>query len=447
MTLLPCIAALLALAGASASGVEYFSATCGWPIAALAERGGKAGAVADFSRRVLLAEGSPSVQLFEILLLALVWWATFSKVRGRVLALEDRPWFEKAVLRTQESFRKSLRVELDLPEAARNYAQYAALAVQHFAGGLLCLPALLGVLPPEVGSVLTRHGALSEVAWEVMDVCEKAHQRWIKPGGAKGRAEVPDSLLKLVLCHHLMATTMVMPVNAFYSDARGYAALVFALQGAAALSLAVNVYIFSSDMNEPSQLFRMRALAVFQVVFVLITRGVLFTAGTFDLLRSFHSDGAAVFLALSVPAVLGMCLINFMFIYDSWWRMQKFLRVSPERQRAQDSAAPAQAPPAARRRRLSTASMAMVDFSAPRQSGFWRCGLSGADPDAAATAEANAAAAAAAAAAHAATEAAKAVSAGEASPRTPDTDVGTSTGHDMDGEDSSDLGASSSGEE
>mmetsp|Transcript_7051 Transcript_7051/g.22612 ORF Transcript_7051/g.22612 Transcript_7051/m.22612 type:complete len:472 (-) Transcript_7051:425-1840(-) len=467
----PHLASLFALAQVSQKGAESLLTDCSWPITAVAKPAGNAGTVVGFPQRILRAESSMSVQSVELVLFVLVWSLAFSKIRGLVFLLKDRPWFEKAVVRTQESMKKSMGVEVDLAEAARAYANSVAIATQHVTSSLLCLPAVFGALPPEVSSALTRHAALSEVAWEIMDVCEKAHQRWIKPGGARGREEVPNSLIVILACHHTMAMTMVLPVNFFYSDARGYAALVFSLQFAAGVSLVISAYVFSLDAKQPSQLVQMQTMAVSQVLLTVSLRGALFAAAAFDLIRLFGRDGATVFLMLSAPAVLGMSFLNYIIIYDSWCRMRKFLRLAPEVQLAEGGAAAAPGPlplGQGRQRRLSVASAAAVELSGwPVVGWLGRRRPSAADANAAAAAtahaaaerrrrlsgaDANAAAAAAAVAAQAAAEAVKGVAAGEASPHTPDTDVGTSSGTfgDMEGEDSSDFsdfGASSAEEE
>lgn len=473
MAPVPRLASVLLLLQASPNGADSVLAACTSNFTALAGSGEKIGLMTDFSQRAQIAENSVRVQLVELLVFAVLWWIAFSKIRSLAFfLLESKPWFEKAVVRTQESMRKSIGVEVELTEAARGYTQGVALATLHMTGSLLCLPAIFGVLPPEVFSALTRLAALSEVACELMDVCgqpaahgrvlgalppelrgavggnaalsevlgeimsiiEKAHQRWIKPCAEKGRQEVPSSMLFIVACHHLLAMPLVMPVNFFYSDARGYAVLVLALHFAAGASHAISAYVFSLDLQRPSQLFQMQAMAVSQVLCAVSFKGVLFAVAVGDLLGLFLRDQARVFLMFFVPAVLCMSVLNYIFIYDSWRRMRRFLRWAPEQRPAEGAAAAAaaQGPSVCPRglRRLSAASIAAVRLSGGPM-GLLQRRRSSVEADMAA------AAAAAAAAAQATAEAAK-------DRRTPSSTLDDGQEED---EDSSDFGASSDDEE
>jgi len=380
------LAPLLALAKATPQGAELLLATCNSSFVAFAERGSKIDVTADWSKRLLLAENSPNVQLAVTVLLMLFWKVTFKLVHQLVFRFEQRPWYAKALLRTIEGGKKSCGIDIAPEDASRIYANNWAISLQHTVSSFLCIPAMFSLVSPEFGSALTRHATLSEVAWEVMDIFEMWHRRYVSPGGALGRKVVPGSLIFVMACHHFMATTMVMPVNCYYSDIKSYAALVFSLQFAAAASLTTSSYVYSLDLMVPSELRQMQGLAVYQVCVTASLRGVLFIVSVFDLVCTFRSDQALVFLVLSVPAVLGMSYLNWIFIYDAWCRMRKFARWSPEKQgppaerreptgASTASTAPEKqplakgpAPPVLPRaaRRMSAGSIAAVEFATER---------------------------------------------------------------------------------
>ena len=60
---------------------------------------------------------------------------------------------------------------------------------------------------------LAAHGSLVEAGWELSDVFVRV-TGVLGLRGPRGRAENPRGLVLLLLCHHAVAVTMVVPMNA-----------------------------------------------------------------------------------------------------------------------------------------------------------------------------------------------------------------------------------------
>ena len=81
---------------------------------------------------------------------------------------------------------------------------------------------------------LAAHGSLVEAGWELSDVFVRV-TGVLGLRGPRGRAENPRGLVLLLLCHHAVAVTMVVPMNAnaILRTDRDYHELSFLLQAAA----------------------------------------------------------------------------------------------------------------------------------------------------------------------------------------------------------------------
>jgi len=363
------------------------SASCGSPPEQDVPCEAAGGAVAGIGQQLLFANPLLRFQATEIVLLAVFWKVVFSMVEHlfRHVA-NDKPWLDKAAERQRHTCKKTYNVDFPLRAARENYIRNWPIFLQHVVSGALCLPVLAGNWPPELLSTLARHAGMSEVAYELADVCETLVMRFVSPGGQEGLLLRPNAYIALMACHHLMGTLMVVPMNSFYSHVRGYAHMILLLQFAAGIALFSYNYTLTLDAKKPGELLQMRVLSVVAWVVTASCRGPAFVLVASGLVRTFAADQAWGFLTASVPAVLGMCVLNCLFIFDSWQKMCKFLRWAPEPEgpqpqqpeqceaegqrrpprasAARESAAePVQECPPTRPRRMSAASAWAVDLA------------------------------------------------------------------------------------
>merc|ERR1712232_1187938 len=139
----------------------------------------------------------------------------------------------------QKVMKEGYGVTYELEDAREFGFELMAILMQHFLGGMLCLPVLLGLpqFSAPVAMAMARHGGSCEAGWEIQDyitrICEKAF------GGEKGNKKNPASIMVIFGIHHFMGTMMVIPMNLFFPTCYWSSLLVCLLQAAATLALGL----------------------------------------------------------------------------------------------------------------------------------------------------------------------------------------------------------------
>lgn len=132
----------------------------------------------------------------------------------------------------------------------------SGIYLQHFIGGALCLPAVLGYTDAWAAN-LACLGVLSEMGWEMSDMADIVITR---STAIDGKERVPDTLVMIMTIHHSMTLTLGLPLVMKYRQLRTLHLLTFNLQWAAALAISANEYCKTLDLKNQRQLWTFRII-------------------------------------------------------------------------------------------------------------------------------------------------------------------------------------------
>merc|ERR1719324_2027074 len=128
----------------------------------------------------MIFDENPNSLMIVTAVLALVWFLIFQLVPPIVGSyVWDKKWLHAAVRRDYEHMKKAYdRIGYDMGGEEATIAhiikQWPARAltnVQHAVGGLLCLPAVLGIVDVRTAAALVCLGTLSEAGWRSRTQC------------------------------------------------------------------------------------------------------------------------------------------------------------------------------------------------------------------------------------------------------------------------------------
>jgi hypothetical protein len=283
--------------------------------------------------RLLLASSSWEVQLVLAALHAIFWHVVLHYVlpypiRRRVMSLGS---LEQVVKYTAGFIKKFLYPDVKMPEDRDFVVDFVVeiygVLLQHLCGGLLCVPAVLGVGPPSLRAALACHGALCEVGYEIQDSLVRIKERVFD--GEHGRKKNPNSTLISLAMHHTAALCMVLPMNVYYRENQYYQESVFLLQGAAAIAYLCQQYGFTLNAAIRSEMMQLKASVTFTFITMLWSRGFRGLYVWYTLLCTFLADGRiTVFRVALVPMVL-MSVFNLLLIRDAVQKFQKLVLQKP----------------------------------------------------------------------------------------------------------------------
>lgn len=213
---------------------------------------------------------------------------------------------------------------------------------QHLLGGCLCLPAIFGLgVPRHVALALARHGALTELGWEIQDMVERLYERFFHE---QGPTLQPNGAFFFLCMHHVMQWALVIPMNLYYSDLSGYHELVFMLEGASAAAGLIGFYGYTLDATKRPQLLQMVILNAVGLTIMVYSRFVHYWWSLFKCLSHFFAEGSyMVFLVGVACGVFAMPFIAMSFVPQQWAKLLKFARLY-KASCDQDIAVPAQLP-------------------------------------------------------------------------------------------------------
>ena len=263
-------------------------------------------------------------QLILLSVSGLLWYFALPWIAQRVI----RPYAEAAPWRDRWSgfwtswFQKSLQLHgLPAEQYFDQACVFTAILLQHFVGGLLCVPSVVGA-PLALAAPLARLGALCEAGWEFQDVVTMIYQRLF--GGEAGLKRFPNVVVVAQLVHHAMGLSMVVPMNLALGDDRAYHEFVFLLQGAAFIALATQGYGFTLDVKTRGGLRTMKLISAFTVLVLLYSRGVRYVVVAAQLLRAI--DGPLWYVGANAVGLMG--LLNLAMTGDAAAKFVKFARTS-----------------------------------------------------------------------------------------------------------------------
>lgn len=276
-----------------------------------------------------MAESTWEAQMVLMVIWAVTWYCVLKCAAKYVIEpfVNSRPWREQWVDLNDKTLRNSMMIEFKTREEVFSWAcAFAAISCQHFVGGVLCLPSVIGG-PSALASALACHGGLCEAGWELQDCIVRTYQ--IIFGGKAGKAQNPPGLLVLLLMHHAMGMGMVLPMNMKYRDNVDYHEFIALLQLAAFFVISLSNYGYILDVKTSSGLNQMRVGASITVAIIFHTRLSRYAVVGYKLVSTFRSDGNMMMFWCGGTVIFLMGLFNLLVFLDSVKKLVKFMMMAP----------------------------------------------------------------------------------------------------------------------
>ena len=202
-----------------------------------------------------------------------------------------------------------------------DWSKMQGIYLQHFIGGALCLPAVLGYNQPWACS-LACLGVLSEMGWEMSDMADIVITR---STAIDGKERIPDTLVMIMTIHHSMTLTLGLPLVMKYRNLRELHLLTFNLQWAAALAIGANEYCKTLDLNDMRQLWTFRIMNGICFGIMAWMRGVYWLYLCFQLHTRLYDDGEYTMFCVGIVITILITGFNFLLcIYPFGKKMLKF---------------------------------------------------------------------------------------------------------------------------
>ena len=174
--------------------------------------------------------------------------------------------------------------------------------IQHFVGGALCIPAVLGYSDSSWASSLACLGILSEMGWELSDVADIFMTR----STVDGKEKMPNTMVFILMIHHSMTLTLGLPLVLKYRELRELHLMAFNLQWAAAIAISMNEYTKCLDLTKPRQLVSFRILNGIGFVIMAWMRGfqwIYLSAQLMTILYN-HEEWTMLFVGMIVCVLI-----------------------------------------------------------------------------------------------------------------------------------------------
>ena len=249
-----------------------------------------------------------------------------------------QPWIEQVITLNQKTLSSAFHIDVDRKGSLEAGVTMVIIGLQHGIGGLLCVPAVLGLWPDDLSLVqsLVCHGALVEVGWELQDSAVRAYE--IMYGGESGRKKNPPSLCIIMAMHHVMGQCMVIPMNLHFRENAHYHEFVFLLQAAAAIATLLQQYGYTQDVRTEDGLRKVKASVAIVFAVMFYSRGVRFVYLAYQLFGAICEEGSTVLLVLGCLSLCTMSFFNVLFLTDAYKKVSKFLPMTTKTHRADEIA-------------------------------------------------------------------------------------------------------------
>ena len=272
--------------------------------------------------------------------LAVFWFFVFYFAAATIRPLVyNKPWLIAAGERDYERGGKELYEKMGIPKTKPQFVEMfmdmwawnQTMAIQHFLGGLVCLPAVVPGnfgLAPSVASSLACLGILSEMGWEWEDMLTWIYKRFATP---HGKLRVPMGLLAVLAIHHSLTSILGIPVVLHYRDLNVLHWLCFDLQAAAAVTLVVIEYTKMLDITKPSELRQFQSLTLFALIVIIFTRGFHWVYLCCKFIYIWYQEKNWGLFVIGTLVTLVFSLFNWAFCIEPFYkRFRKFMKVSAE---------------------------------------------------------------------------------------------------------------------
>lgn len=232
------------------------------------------------------------------------------------------------------TFKKSFFIDFTEEEAFDFSCEFIPILFQHGIGGALCIPAVFGLslFAPEVSVALACHGALCEVGWELQDGLQRIYA-WTL-GTDEDRKKTPLPLCVIMLIHHTLGMSMVIPMNLFYPDNHWYHETVFLLQFAAFVAMGAQNYGYLLDLAKPFDVLQMKFITLFVFLIMLYSRCLRFVYVVYNQVFFFYSIPDMVMMTMGGIGTGLMSILGVLFLLDASGKLAKFWNMAPKLEKA-----------------------------------------------------------------------------------------------------------------
>eukprot|EP00808_Paulinella_micropora_P007077 g65713.t1 len=278
-----------------------------------------------------LATAGPNLptQLVLLVIQAVFWHCFLCWFADRLKPWTDKQPWRQRWLDLNDNGLRAVGIELDDPALSELFAlRMIPIMIQHCIGGIVCLPSVLGWGDAAITAALARHGALSEGGFELSDLSNGICKVLFR--GEEGRKMYPFSLRIVMLLHHTMGLSMIIPMNLICPDNRDYHHLVSLLQFAAFLAMVCQQYGYTLDVSKPSDLFKMQVMCALVFLNLVYSRALAFGYTIYRLLMHFWSHGLMRLLVGGCIATTMMSVFNVVLLLDAHKRLLKFMKLARE---------------------------------------------------------------------------------------------------------------------
>ena len=203
-----------------------------------------------------------------------------------------------------------------------DWPKMQGIYLQHFVGGALCIPAVLGYHESSWASSLACLGVLSEMGWELSDVADIFVTRSM---AVDGKERMPNTMVAILMIHHSMTLTLGLPLVLKYRELRELHLMTFNLQWAAAIAIGMNEYTKCLDLTKTRQLRTFRILNAIGFVIMAWMRGFHWLVLCGRLMTIWYNDDEITFLILGGLICILISGFNFILcIYPFGKKMLKY---------------------------------------------------------------------------------------------------------------------------
>ncbi len=214
-----------------------------------------------------------------------------------------------------------------IEEMMTGWAYDKVMITQHFVGGALCVPSMLGLGDPSWASSLAVLGILSEVGWEIEHTIIDLFYARLRYGAEK----VPTPMIIGSLIHHSLSCCLGIPVALRYRQWWVIHSLCFDLQIGPGLVTPLAEYGKLLDITKPNGLRQLKIINIIKVIVFGWTRGIHFVYLVALALHGFYVDRAWSFVIGGTPVLLAFTVFNiYTIILPTMKTYLKFRNASAE---------------------------------------------------------------------------------------------------------------------
>lgn len=276
-------------------------------------------------------EGSAVV----VLLLAVVTAVVVECVNQLIIkAVAKKPWWSSA-----EPLQKQLMMNFGYPEEActpevlvESYAFVLVGCGHHFLIGSLMIPVIVYGWSGagSTGQLLFMMAVLEDVGYDVYDFIKKFCLTFFPSKCKCLGAACPLPFFIIVCCiHHMLALTLVIPMNLKYAYLPEYHTIACSLLLAAGICFLSGQYKFTLSMKDRGEFLQFKAIVLIQFLTVWYTRCLVWFPNAYAILTIFYGQGDSAYFYGGLVGSTLMSLFNIIMLIDATVAALKWLPKSP----------------------------------------------------------------------------------------------------------------------